>query len=936
MAPPKPGTLADLDFPTAEETRSIAKAYGTVKLKAPNVVSVTDFSSEPIKQSFRNPATLFLTKKTTTTGFRYFCGIEMALCYHFDALTQIEIGDKIAWQGNVTTDSEILINNKTLFGGDDPASSGNGGVYGYLGVHVGLPNASKDPYLVSEYGNYNAHRGVGYVIWKGQHRAKGSGYLGNSTHVDPWAFVVRGIPTNIPGASAYANINTGDANPAEVIYDIMRNSEYAAGMNGAFIDDASFAAAALVYFTDGIGFSALWDTSKPCKDVINSILQLTDSLLYSDLATGKMVLKPARADYNPATLPTFDESNILALTSYSRGAWDETTNEVKVPYVDRFNGFISRTAPAQDLANQRIQQGTISSNVQHIGISNSLTGAQIAMRDLKALTTPLAKITIQVNRQAYKMVPGGVFKFSWPKIKDERGNPIQNMIMRAVGVKYGDTNQPIIEISAVEDVFNATSNVFAAPPAPAGGSVTVPPAAAITQVVDELPYFLAGDDGAVLWGMAAAPNGGNFTFDLFDSTDNANFEPDDVNNSFTPTGVLAGAYAQNTSAVDASGTLIVSGGSGVDLAKLVAATSADIARGDNLMLVVEGGKAEIMAFESFTINGSGDYVFSNVWRALLDTTPKAFSAGARVYFFSYGDTRGGLLFSAGATAYAKLVTRSLAGALDQSAAVTLSKVISQRALRPYAPGNVRVNSSFTTATIPATGDVTVDWSHRDRTRQATVISQSNTTVPGTEGGAYYTLKIYRQDGTLLRTLTNVLGITYTYTNVQEMADNGGVLANALTFVLYATRDGLDSYQAQVRGVSRDGTAPASPAYAGGGTYVAPPTGNATSIGGVPVTGTPSGTNNVPVYDPASGTIHWQPGGSGVGVLSGDVTGATTATTVARLRGIPITTAAPADDDSLMYDANTAQAVWKNLLDTVITDDGEVVVDEITGDVLTEG
>jgi hypothetical protein len=879
IAPPKPASLSDLDFPTAEETRSIAKAYGTVLLKAPNVVSVTDFSSEPIKQSFRNPATLFLTKKSTTVGFRYFCGIEMSLCYRFDSLLQINIGDKVAWTGNVTTDSEILINNKTLFGGDDPTSGGNGGVYGYLGVHVGLPNASKDAYLVSEYGNYSAHRGVGYVVWKGQHRAKGSGYLGNNTRVDPWAFVVRSLPANIPGATAYANINSGDANPAEVIYDIMRNSEYAAGMNGALIDDASFAAAAQIYYTDGIGFSALWDTSKPCRDVINGILQLTDSLLYSDMATGKMVLKPARANYDISTLPVYDESNILALSAYSRGAWDETTNEVKVPYVDRFNDFITRTAPAQDLANQRIQGGTVSSNVQHVGISNSATAANIAMRDLKALTTPLAKITIQMNRQAYKMVPGGVFKFTWLKIKDERGNPIQNMVMRCIGVKYGDTNQPIIEIDAVEDVFNATSNVFAAPPAPAGSSVSSAPAPATIQRITELPYFFTGDDGAVLWGMAAAPNSGNFTFDLYDSTDNTTFEPDDVNNSFTPTGTLLNSYANNTSAVDASNTFIVDGTSGVDLTRLSAATAADVARGINLMVVIEGTKAEIMAFESYTINGSGHYVFNNVWRGLLDTTPKAFTNAARVYFFSYGDARGTLLFNIGATAYAKLLTRSLQGVLSEGSATTLSQVITRRALRPYAPGNVRINTSFTTVTIPATGDVVVAWLHRDRTRQSTVISQSDTTVPGLEGGATYTLKIYNQAGTLLRTLTNMVTVTYTYTNVQEMADNGDVLANALTFVLYTVRDGLDSHQAQVRGVSRDATAPYVPTYTPAGTYAAPATGSATSISGVPITGTPTDTNNTPVYNPITGQITWQPGGGAVTVREIDGMPTGTASTI---------------------------------------------------------
>lgn len=872
IAPAKPASLSDFDFPTAEETRAIPKVYGTCKLMAPNVVSVTDFSTSVLTRKVPNPITFGLTKKNQPVGFKYYCGIEMALAYRFDELQQIIIGDKLAWSGSVTTDSEIFINKPTLFGGDDATSEGNGGVAGYLGVHLGSASASKDSYLVSEYGNYSAHRGVGYVVWKGQHRAKGSGYLGNSSSVAPWAFVCKGIPTNIPGAGAYANINTGDANPAEVIYDVMRNSEYAVGMNGAFIDDASFLACAQTFFNDGIGFSALWDTTKPCREIINALLLLTDSVLYSSLETGKMILKAARADYVTADLQLFDETNILELVSYARGAWAETTNEVKVAYTDRFNGFIPRNAISQDLANQRIQGGTISTNVQHIGISNGLTGAKISMRDLKALTTPLSKIVIRVNRTAYKMVPGGVFKFSWAKIVDERGNPISNMVMRVTGIKYGQGKVPVIEIEAIEDVFNATSNVLAATPASGAVAVTVPPAASSTQRIDETPFFLQGGaDEATLWAQAVAPNSGNNSFDLYDGTasTDADLDPDDLNNPTTPSGVLAGSYAQNTSAIDAGGTFIVTGSSSTGLDALTLGTPADIARGENLMLVVQGSVVEIMAFESFSVNGAGNYVFTNVWRGLLDTVPQAFTAGARVYFFSYGDARGTTAFVGGTTAYAKLIPRSGQGTLDLASATLLSRVITRRAVRPYPPGYFRINGSFTTTIVPTSGDVALAWAFRDRTRQASVIAQNDTSITGFEGGAVATLKIYKGDGTLLRTVNNIITGTYTYLNTDEMADNGGVLADALTFVLYTTRDGVGSMQAWVRTVTRNAPATVVPTYAPGGTYAQPPAGNATSISGVTVTGTPTSTNNTPVFDPATNTITWAPGGgSGVQWLTG--------------------------------------------------------------------
>jgi hypothetical protein len=871
---PKPVTLADLDFPTAEETRAIPKGYGTFQCKAPNVVSVTDFSSEAIIKKTRDPMTLFITTIKQKLGYKYFCGIEMAMSYRIDELLEIQVGDKVAWSGSVTTDSEIFINKPTLFGGNDPAANGNGGLMGYLGVHVGLPNATKDPYLVSQYGNYSAHRGVFYVVWKGQSRAKGSGWLGNSTRIDAWAFKARFIPNNLPyatyGYSNYSNINSGDANPAEVIYDIWRNSEYAIGAPDSQVDLASFCKAAQTFSNDGYGFSALWDTAKPCKDVITGILQYTDSVLYSDLQTGQLVLKPARADYVKADLPHFTDDDIIAISSFTRGAWAETTNEVKVPFINRLADFQQQTAQAQDLANQRIQGATISTNIQHLGISNPDTGANVAQRDLRAMTTPLAKTTIQVNLKAYKITPGSPFRFSTNRVLDHTGQPITELVMRCTGVKVGSPVNPVIEIEGVEDLFNTEQRVYASPPTPVGNSTSVAPVATATQVLDELPLMLAQNDtGARLWAMAKRPNTGTFTFDLYDSQDGVTYDDDDANNNFTPTGVLIDSYAADLGPVDNSATFTVVGATGTDLDKLAAATAAEVANGANLMLVIEGSKVEIMAFESFTVNGGGNYDFHNVWRGLLDTTPQQFNGGARVWFFSYGDARSNLAYQSGATGYAKLLTRTLQGVLDESAATALTRTMGVRALRPYAPGNLKINGTYRNGTLPGSGDITVAWAHRDRVRQGTVISQGAADV-GLEGGASYTLKIYKETGTLLRTVTGLVATSYIYTNAQETADNGGSLASGLAFVLYATRDGITSYQAQIHTAARTAS-PVVPPFAPSGTYVAPAAGAATSIGGMPVVGSPTNTNNSLVYDPATGTMVWQPAASAITIREIDGT-----------------------------------------------------------------
>lgn len=902
---PKPASLSEFDFPTADENRSVPKVYGTVEIKAPNVVDVFDFSSQPIVKKQRNPGTLFLTTTKQTLGYKYFIGMQMALSYQIDALLRIKVGEQIAWQGELTADNtELFINKPTLFKGDDPASGGNGGMVGYLQVHLGIPNAIKDAYLLQMRGNVSAHRRRFYVVWKGQTRAKGSGYLGNSTRIEPWSFVARCIPHNIPGAAAYANINAGDANPAEVIYDIMLNSEYAAGMTAQQVDTASFVAAAQTFFNDGLGFSALWDSPKACKEIINQILQLTDSLLYSDLQTGKMVLKPARADYNVNTLKHFDEKNILTLVSYSRGAWQETTNEVRVPFIDRTADFKQKTAQAQDLANYRIQTAVVSANVQHLGISNPTTGAKVAMRDLRSMTTPLAKITIHTNRDGYNVVPGQVFKWSWAKIKDHTGQPISNMVMRCLAVKYGDAINPVIEIEAIEDVFNSQASLYAAPPATGNTGTAATPVATTVHRLDDLPFFLGGD-AAQVWAMAVAPNANHFSFDLLINPDGSVYDVEDANAEFTPTGTLVNQYGADTAAIDNGGTLVVAPGTGMTL--LTNATASALGAGSNMFLIVSASSYEICAFE--TVTAGANYTFGNVWRGLLDTVPQVHPVGARVYFFAYGSAQGASAFNAGQTINGKILTRTASGVLDEATATAIPFTTSRRALRPYAPGNLRINGVYGATSVPASGDVVVAWSHRDRTQQNTVLPQNSTAIGAPESSTTYTLQIYKETGALLRSVTGLIATTYTYTNAQEIIDNGGALAGALTFLLFSTRDGLLSLQGQQRRCTRT-VAPASVTYAGGGTYTAPPSGNATALGGVPVTGTPTGTNNTPIFNPATGQITWQPPSGGT--LAGDVTGAAGANTVEKIRGRTVANASPLNKAILVWNsaANGGAGQWE--------------------------
>jgi von Willebrand factor type A domain len=176
----KPASLDDFDAPTAEEGIEIPILFGTSVLKAPNVTWYGHLGVEAIKGDRRYG----LAGPRQTKGYRYRLGVHMCLCHGpADALTEITIGDKLAWQGR-SAGGPITINKSGLFGGDDR----EGGIGGTLDLEMGAPTQGQNSYLASVLGaaKLPAFRGVVGVVLRHM-------YLGTTPYIKPWAFKLQRV-----------------------------------------------------------------------------------------------------------------------------------------------------------------------------------------------------------------------------------------------------------------------------------------------------------------------------------------------------------------------------------------------------------------------------------------------------------------------------------------------------------------------------------------------------------------------------------------------------------------------------------------------------------------------------------------------------------------------------------------------------------------------
>jgi hypothetical protein len=135
---------------------------------------------------------------------------------------------------------------------------------------------------------------------------------------------------------------------------------------------------------------------------------------------------------------------------------------------------------------------------------------------------------------------------------------------------------------------------------------------------------------------------------------------------------------------------------------------AGLAGGENLALIGD----ELVAFRTVAPITGGIRLTGCV-RGVLDTVPDAHTAGARVWFLSYGHALIGILGPGVGTDVRFTAWNNTTRIATGSAPVeTITADNPDRALRPYPPTAVEFNGAAYPASI--TGELTVSWEHRNR------------------------------------------------------------------------------------------------------------------------------------------------------------------------------------------------------------------------------
>lgn len=671
---------------------------------------------------------------STVVGYWYYMDVLLTFCHSADELVTIKGGDRVAWEGLITSNSDIVIQEPSLFGGEER----EGGWVGTVKALFGGPTQVAPDELVSSVsaagitGPVPGYRGLTSLFFTGGALNQiGFAWSAINPYFKPPEVLLRRYSKWYPTKARITN----DANPIHIIQECLTNTTWGMGYPVNDLDDTMMRSAADTMFTEGFGISLPWNQTSSIEDFVLLILRHINGVLNQDRSTGKLFVTLVRDDYVFGDLPVLDKNNSV-LESFSRAGAGEIVNEITLKYTSAENGE-TESITIQDLASIQNQGRVIAQEIELPGIRSPSLATRVAQRELQSRSRGLAKLTLRCTRAAYALYEGDAVVINAPDIG------ITGLVCRVLSMNIGDLESAEIIIEAVEDVFGLPSVSYVESP-PIGwvdNSGTALPV--VKQRAVEVPYYTmlkttSSADRADYpadfgFGMllAKTPQLSAINYDFKSSPDGSSYSSVGIGN-WTPYCTLSAGIIWSDTVLPVSGKTLFT----------------DVSSGDLIYV-----NDEIMEFVSIT----GDNI--TVRRGVLDTFPASHSAGDDVFVVKDGlagyDTE---IRVDGEDVFYKALTRSPQEVLNISSAPAASLTLNNRFARPYPPGNVKINDAYFPATVTATGSLNVTWAHRDKTLQTvTPLSAWTAGNIGPEPGVTYNVRVLDALGAVISSYNGLSG-----------------------------------------------------------------------------------------------------------------------------------------------------------------------------------
>lgn len=726
----QPPSVDDYSAPTAKQDAKIPVIWGRPVLTSPNCVWYGDVRTTAIEEETRVG---WFKKQKVTVGYKYQAGLHMATSIADPSirLLKLRVSDELAFEseeGVGWPNGREYINKPKLFG------EGYGGMVGWFSFYPGGVMTPVNEYLEKRLKPCPPFRHVSHFVWEG-------GTTGESQYPGDYAFQLLRLPNHLD--TDYFDI-AGEANPVEILFELLTNADWSLGVPEELIDKATFRHYAKVLYEEGFGVSYQWSETSELQTVLDDVCRHIDGQVFQDPETGLYTMRLVRGiEYSLDPVVTLDVSNCV-IQKMTRSSIEELSNEVRLTYTSLGHeedaegneidlSYEDRIVQVQDLGGFFAQgEQFIANQINFSGITTPELARTVAIRELKKTSYPLASVTIAANSIAEALKPGSYFRLNW------KPEGIENMPFVVADIDYGNLADGRIVIDAVQDIFSLADSEFTEPPKNDWQPPNYLPAPITEYLVQEAPLFALRmspdyrDDLIVPWVFAKQPNRLSKAYKISYRVGDAPFIYDrEVDYDFSIVGRLDQDYWM-TGAVDTSESLVISELFSEDYNWLEILNNPEGEIRYYGIGIVQVNQ-ELMAIESAYELGEGRWATTRVWRGVLDTAVEDHPRDSVVWFLSekMGST---VVESEDTTPHEyKLLSSTRYADLDPDDAETIQYTPCERHKLPYPVVDVTVNGEHKPTRVE--GDLSVRWKWRNRENQKVILEQDKPSVtpePGTE------------------------------------------------------------------------------------------------------------------------------------------------------------------------------------------------------------
>ena len=511
------------------------------------------------------------------------------------------------------------------------------------------------------------------------------GPVGESTHLEITSIELKGF---------YPKNAFGDINPIHKIREILTD-DTAMNKPESDVNDQNFRKAADRLRKEGLGLS--WSvTEKSCLEAINEICGHIEAGIRMNRQTGLYEMVLFRDDWFAENeIYTLPVNKIKSMQLDGATSVDELINKLNISYYNRDAIKNASFSIAENASIRNLKGHENSEEVKFPYFMNQRNAAVVAQWKLKQMSTPVWQGAFTTGfYQARKWNRYDLLKLEWPR----RWNG--TILVRILKINLGTgTDVSIDFVEVVPYSSDLSSSIVIDTPV---DTTPKPPQPALFKAF-ELSYLEAvqlNGQKAVDDALAYNPDAGYAAVIAQRPQSNSlnALMYTDTGNEYERAGVIAycetAELDQSISQINTS--FILKDAGDIDM----------VSSGTQITI-----NQEIMVYQSY----DEETGLLTVKRGVLDTIPQNHLAGSVLYFADDFVTVDPTEYVTGEIINVKTLTTTPSGILSIDDVDAQQVEIKARAIRPYAPANVKINGKYWPAYIDT--DLTIEWVNRNRVQQ---------------------------------------------------------------------------------------------------------------------------------------------------------------------------------------------------------------------------